>query len=79
MSDGKPDGHDAVGTWYQHEVPVPDGTTFKTGPERDASLLADSTDDGSTTGRMRRVIGASLAAKDPAAFAIGKTIQVGRI
>ncbi len=31
-----------IGTWYEHEVPVPDGTKFKTGVERHASVVENS-------------------------------------
>ncbi len=64
-----------IGTWYEHEVPVPDGTTFKTG-------LSSTHPSWKIQGRWFRdganeaVIGASLAARDPEALAIGKNIQV---
>jgi putative ABC transport system permease protein len=64
-----------IGTWYQHEVPVPDGTTFRTGLsvthpfwQIQGRWFRDGTNEA--------VIGAALAAQDPGAFAIGKTIQV---
>jgi putative ABC transport system permease protein len=66
-----------VGTWYEHQVPVPDGTTFKTG----AALTHPW---WKIQGRWFRdganecVLGATLAATNPAAFGIGKTIHVGR-
>ena len=31
-----------IGTWYQHAVPVPDGTTFKTGAAIYASVVENS-------------------------------------
>lgn len=64
-----------IGTWYEHEVPVPDGTTFKTG-------LSSTHPSWKIQGRWFRddaneaVIGASLAARDPEAFAVGKKIQL---
>jgi putative ABC transport system permease protein len=64
-----------VGTWYEHEVPVPDGTTFETG-------LKATNPSWQIQGRWFRddanevVIGATLAAKNPDGFSIGKTIQV---
>jgi putative ABC transport system permease protein len=64
-----------VGTWYEHEVPVPDGTKFKTG-------LSATSPSWQIRGRWFRdganeaVIGAALAAKDPETFSIGRTIQV---
>ncbi|MFZ0980123.1 MAG: ABC transporter permease [Candidatus Acidiferrales bacterium] len=67
-------GTTLIGTWYQHEVPVPDGTTFKTG-------LSVTHPSWQIRGRWFRdgtneaVVGAALAAKDPDGFAIGKTIH----
>jgi putative ABC transport system permease protein len=64
-----------IGTWYEHEVPVPDGTTFKTG-------LSSTHPSWKIQGHWFRdganeaVIGANLAARDPEVFAIGKKIQV---
>lgn len=64
-----------VGTWYEHEVPVPDGTTFTTG-------LARTHPSWQIRGRWfgdnakEAVIGANLAAKDPGKFSVGKTIDV---
>jgi len=64
-----------VGTWYEHEVPVPDGTKFTTG-------LSSTNPSWRIQGRWfhdganEAVIGATLAAKDPSGFAVGKTIQV---
>jgi putative ABC transport system permease protein len=66
-----------IGTWYQHDVPVPDGTKFTTG-------LSKTHPSWQINGRWFRdgtneaVIGAALAAKDPDAFAIGKTIHINR-
>ena len=65
-----------VGTWYEHEVPVPDGTTFKTG-------LSLTHPWWKIQGRWFRdgadecVVGAALAAKYPTTMAVGKTIAVG--
>jgi len=64
-----------VGTWYEHSVSVPDGTTFETG-------LKTTHPSWQIQGRWFRddaneaVVGSTLAAEDPAAYAIGKTIQV---
>ncbi len=64
-----------VGTWYEHEVPVPDGTSFETG-------LKSTNPSWQIQGRWFRdgtnevVIGAALAARNPAAFSVGKQIQV---
>lgn len=64
-----------IGTWYNHEVAVPDGTTFKTG-------LSATDSSWSITGRWFKddaheaVVGASLAASDPTDFRIGNTIQM---
>jgi putative ABC transport system permease protein len=64
-----------VGTWYEHSVPVPDGSSFVTG-------LKSTHPSWQIEGRWFRdganeaVIGAALAAQDPQAYGIGKTIQV---
>ena len=64
-----------IGTWYQHEVPVPDGTKFETGASAthpwwkvQGRWFSDGADEC--------VVGAGLAEKNPAAFALGKTIHV---
>jgi putative ABC transport system permease protein len=64
-----------IGTWYQHDVLVPDGTRFSTG-------LSVTHPWWKIRGRWfheganEAVIGEALAAKDPDGFAIGKKIQV---
>ena len=65
-----------VGTWYEHDVPVPDGTTFKTGVsithpswKIDGRWFHDGSDEC--------VVGSALAAKFPTEIKIGKTITVG--
>jgi len=64
-----------IGTWYQHDVPVPDGTKFATG----ASITHPW---WKVEGRWFRdgagecVVGSTLAEKYPAAFSLGKTIHV---
>jgi putative ABC transport system permease protein len=64
-----------IGTWYEHQVPVPDGTNFETG-------LKATHPSWQIQGRWFRdganevVIGSGLAAQDPDGFSIGKTIQV---
>lgn len=64
-----------IGTWYQHAVPVPDGTSFTTG-------LASTHPWWSVRGRWFRdgsnecVAGAALAAQYPDSIAAGKTIYV---
>lgn len=63
-----------VGTWYNHEVPVPDGTKFETGLNRTHpswEIQGRWFQDGAN----EAVIGAGLAAKDPNTFSIGKTIH----
>jgi len=64
-----------IGTWYEHEVAVPDGTTFKTGLSAthpwwkiQGSWFAD--------GAKQCVVGANLAAKHPEMFAVGETLLV---
>jgi putative ABC transport system permease protein len=66
-----------VGTWYEHDVPVPDGTTFKTGAsithpwwKIDGRWFHDRAEEC--------VVGAALAAKHPAEIKIGKTLNVRR-
>jgi putative ABC transport system permease protein len=64
-----------IGTWYEHEVPVPDGTTFQTG----VSLTHPwwkMQGRWFHEGQREAVVGAAFAAKDPEAFSIGKTIQI---
>jgi putative ABC transport system permease protein len=64
-----------IGTWYEHEVPVPDGTKFRTG-------LSTTNPSWQIRGRWFQdrakecVIGANLAAKYPGRFSIGNTIGV---
>ena len=66
-----------IGTWYQHEVPIPDGTEFKTG-------LSATHPSWRIRGRWFKdgakecVVGAALAAKYPERFAVGTTIGVLR-
>jgi putative ABC transport system permease protein len=64
-----------IGTWYQHDVPVPDGTKFTTGVSLThpwwkihGRWFAD--------GSNEAVAGAELAAKFPGSMAVGKTIYV---
>ena len=66
-----------IGTWYEHGVPVPDGTTFKTGLsithpwwKIDGRWFGDAASEC--------VVGAALAAKHPSAFKIGSTINVAK-
>jgi putative ABC transport system permease protein len=64
-----------VGTWYEHSVPVPDGTKFKTGASATHPWWK-------AEGRWFHedanecMVGAALAATNPWAFAIGKTIHI---
>jgi putative ABC transport system permease protein len=64
-----------IGTWYQHDVPVPDGTKFKTGISVThpwwkirGQWFHDGADEA--------VIGAVLAAKDPDRFALGQKVML---
>jgi putative ABC transport system permease protein len=66
-----------IGTWYEHEVSVPDGTTFKTGVsvthpwwKVEGRWFHD--------GANEAVVGAELARTHPGKVAIGKTIYVAR-
>jgi putative ABC transport system permease protein len=66
-----------IGTWYEHSVPVPDGTSFVTG-------LKSTHPSWQIQGRWFRgdgdecVVGTNLAAKDPERFAIGKRVELSR-
>jgi putative ABC transport system permease protein len=64
-----------VGTWYEHEVPVPDGTRFKTGAsvthpwwKIQGRWFSD--------GANECVVGSALASSYPGGIAVGKTIYV---
>ncbi len=73
----KPQIATVIGTWYEHEVPVPDGTTFKTGVSITHpwwKIRGRWFGDGA----KECVVGANLAAKHPETFAIGKTVDVAR-
>jgi putative ABC transport system permease protein len=66
-----------IGTWYEHNVPVPDGTTFKTGAsithpwwKIEGRWFHD--------GAEECVVGAALAAKYPTQLQAGKTLYVAR-
>lgn len=66
-----------IGTWYEHEVTVPDGTMFQTG-------LRATKPSWQIQGRWFRdganeaVVGRALAGKFPGAFTLGTTIEVAR-
>jgi putative ABC transport system permease protein len=66
-----------VGTWYEHDVPVPDGTQFRTG-------LKATHPSWNVNGRWFRddakecVVGANLAAAHPDTIQLGKTIYILR-
>jgi putative ABC transport system permease protein len=66
-----------VGTWYEHAVPVSDGTSFTTGVRAthpwwkvQGRWFHDNSNEC--------VVGIALAATNPSAFAIGKTITVAK-
>jgi len=64
-----------VGTWYEHEVPIPDGTQFRTGFKiTHPSWKIDGRwfNDGAEEG----VVGAALAKKYPGGIAPGETIYL---
>jgi putative ABC transport system permease protein len=66
-----------IGTWYEHSVPVPDGTTFKSGAAKthpwwkvQGRWFAD--------GSQECVIGEALASRlFPTATSIGQTLEFG--
>jgi putative ABC transport system permease protein len=64
-----------VGTWYDHAVPVPDGSSFETG-------LKSTHPSWQVQGRWFHddanecVIGTRLAAKNTARFALGKSVDL---
>ncbi|HKV03831.1 MAG TPA: ABC transporter permease [Candidatus Acidoferrales bacterium] len=64
-----------IGTWYEHEVSVPDGTKVQTG-------LRSTNPSWRVQGRWfhdganEAVVGASLAARHPSTVAIGKSISI---
>jgi putative ABC transport system permease protein len=66
-----------VGTWFEHAIAVPDGTTFETG-------LGKTHPSWQIQGRWFKdganecVIGANLAKRYPAEFAIGSTVRIAR-
>jgi putative ABC transport system permease protein len=64
-----------IGTWYEHQVPVPDGTTFQTGVSLTHPWWKVQ-GQWFREGETEAVLGAALAAKDPEAFSIGKTVEV---
>jgi putative ABC transport system permease protein len=64
-----------IGTWYQHEVPVPDGTTFKTGIRSTHpwwKIQGRWFDDEA----KECVVGATLAAHYPGGITPGQTIEI---
>jgi len=71
--DGPPTQTTLIGTWYEHEVPIPDGTSFKTGARTTHPWWQIQgrwfTDDANEC-----VVGSTLAANYPGGIAIGKTI-----
>jgi len=64
-----------VGIWYEHDVAVPDGTKFKSGVSAthpwwkvQGRWFHDNADEC--------VVGAALAAANPAVFSVGRTIRI---
>ena len=66
-----------IGTWYEHDVAIPDGTKFRTG-------LSATHPSWKIQGRWFRdgtneaVVGANLAARFPGTLAPGKTVEISR-
>ena len=70
-------GVTVIGTWYEHKVPVPDGTTFVTGLGKTNpswQIQGSWFDDGAE----EAVVGSALAARASKTFAIGTTLYVAR-
>jgi putative ABC transport system permease protein len=66
-----------IGTWYEHEVPVPDGTIFKTGVSVTHpwwKVRGQWFHDGAN----ECVVGAQLAARYPGGVSVGQTLYVAR-
>ncbi len=64
-----------IGTWYEHEVPVPDGTSFKTGVRSTHpwwKMQGRWFDDDA----KECVVGATLAANYPGGITPGQTIEI---
>ena len=64
-----------IGTWYEHAVPVPDGTFFRTGAKITHpwwTIRGRWFEDGA----KECVVGARLAARYSKEIAVGKTIQL---
>src|SRR5271155_2160975 len=64
-----------IGTWYEHSVPVPDGTSFETGL-KSTHLSWQIQGRWFRDGANEAVVGAALAEKYPARFRVGQTIDV---
>jgi putative ABC transport system permease protein len=74
---GKPEPATLVGTWYDHSVPIPDGTAFKTGLSvTDPWWKIEGrwfSDEGNEC-----VVGSAFAAKHPTTAATGKRLYVAQ-
>jgi putative ABC transport system permease protein len=75
---GRSDSITMIGTWYEHAVPIPDGTHFTTGASAthpwwkiQGRWFAD--------GASECVAGSALAAAHPDEIAIGKTLYVSAL
>jgi putative ABC transport system permease protein len=64
-----------IGTWYEHEVPVPDGTHFKTGASTTHPWWKIQ-GRWFTDGANECVVGSTLAARYPGGLSVGKTVDV---
>ena len=64
-----------IGTWYEHEVAVPDGTHFRTGLKTTHPSWK-ITGKWFADGAKECVVGADLAAADPDSIQVGKTIDI---
>ena len=64
-----------IGTWYEHEVAVPDGTHFRTGLKTTHPSWK-ITGKWFADGAKECVVGADLATAHPDAIQVGKTIDI---
>jgi putative ABC transport system permease protein len=67
-----------IGTWYEHDVPIPDGTTFRTGVSVTHPWWKIR-GQWFREGENECVVGEALAQSYPGGISIGQTINLGPI